>query len=395
MKGLCGGSSAQCGYLCISLGPLVGWGWGSGQTRYSPSQCSLDRRYTSPRYCKSAGRTGETWGHSPHFFLFTPPPKQPTQPWCCAAVKTNKTWGGTGQCRWTHPVVGADAWGRGARAGAEVEGGDREAAALQTHHVRPTWRPVLHVAQIQAVIQHCVAAPADQTVTLRAWLLYSPRVTGLYLNESFNPPRCQRKELPHLQSRYLFWWWMVRLVSFPCSSPNLGLSVRLVHSSKPHRTSLMDKVRKQWNNDQKKHQNFIYFIYFVKICTCSLTACCTAPIPDHWSPGHSFLSPCPQSLAFHSRTCQLSLRRENRVFFLNDFSLQHAKKSCFNPQTAVQHGELKLNIQSKPTVAPQSPALAISGLTATSITPTLRRRMEMMTKRGKTGRVTGVAATNI
>lgn len=37
---------------------------------------------------------------------------------------------------------------------------------------------------------------------------------------------------------YLFWCWMVRLVSFPCSSPKLGLAVRLVHSSNPHRTSL-------------------------------------------------------------------------------------------------------------------------------------------------------------
>lgn len=31
---------------------------------------------------------------------------------------------------------------------------------------------------------------------------------------------------------------MVRLVTFPFSSPNVGLSVRLVHSSRPHSTSL-------------------------------------------------------------------------------------------------------------------------------------------------------------
>lgn len=52
-----------------------------------------------------------------------------------------------------------------------------------------------------------------------------------------------------LQSMYLFWWWMVRLVSFPCSSPNLGFSVRLVHSSRPHRTSLMEP--REENDDEK------------------------------------------------------------------------------------------------------------------------------------------------
>lgn len=62
--------------------------------------------------------------------------------------------------------MGAEACGRGARAGAEVEGGDGEAATLQTHHIWPTWRPVLHVAQIQAVIQHCMAAPAGGTATI-------------------------------------------------------------------------------------------------------------------------------------------------------------------------------------------------------------------------------------
>lgn len=78
--------------------------------------------------------------------------------------------------------MGADARGRGARAGAEVEGGDGEAAALQTHHVWPTWRPVLHVAQIQAVIQDRMAAPAGQMVMLHHTLLYStsPRVTRVY-----------------------------------------------------------------------------------------------------------------------------------------------------------------------------------------------------------------------
>lgn len=49
------------------------------------------------------------------------------------------------------------------------------------------------------------------------------------------------QHLAHLQSMYLFWCWMVRLVSFPCSSPKLGLAVRLLHSSNPHRTSLRDE----------------------------------------------------------------------------------------------------------------------------------------------------------
>lgn len=62
-------------------------------------------------------------------------------------------------------MVGADACGRGARTGAEVEGADRKAATLQTHHVWAAWRSVLHVAQIQAIIQHCMATPAGQSVT--------------------------------------------------------------------------------------------------------------------------------------------------------------------------------------------------------------------------------------
>lgn len=65
---------------------------------------------------------------------------------------------------WTHPVVGADTQGWGSRAGAEVEGGNGEAATLQTHHVRPTWCPIFHIAQIQAIIQHCVTTPVGQTV---------------------------------------------------------------------------------------------------------------------------------------------------------------------------------------------------------------------------------------
>lgn len=59
--------------------------------------------------------------------------------------------------------MGADARVRGARAGAEVKGRDGNAAALQTHHVWPARSPVLHVTQIQAVIQHRMATSVGQT----------------------------------------------------------------------------------------------------------------------------------------------------------------------------------------------------------------------------------------
>lgn len=42
-----------------------------------------------------------------------------------------------------------------------------------------------------------------------------------------------------------------------------------------------------------------------------------------------------------------------------------------NHARAVQHQKTKLDIQSKPTVAPQSPALAVSGLTAAFIAAAL------------------------
>lgn len=189
---------------------------------------------------------------------------------------------------------------------------------------------------------------------------------------------------------YLFWWWMVRLVSFPCSSPNLGLAVRLVHSSKPHRTSLTEtreEVRKVWiqvfsaafsiNSSSCLKWNVVLVLskFNFMRSQCLLTACCTAPIPDRWSLGHSFLSPCPQSSAFHSRICQLSLRKENRVFHLLLQLRLQLWNSCFNDQRPMQHREVKVNIQSQHTVAPQSPALAIPGLTATSITTTLRRKV--------------------
>lgn len=60
------------------------------------------------------------------------------------------------------PVVGADPGGRRAGTEAQVEGVDREAAALQTHHVGTTRSPVLHVAQVQTVVQHGMAPPAGQ-----------------------------------------------------------------------------------------------------------------------------------------------------------------------------------------------------------------------------------------
>lgn len=48
----------------------------------------------------------------------------------------------------------------------------------------------------------------------------------------------------------------------------------------------------------------------------------------------------------------------------------------------MHHGEIKASIQSRRTVAPQSHALAISGLTATSITTTLRMKAEKIRARG-------------
>lgn len=70
--------------------------------------------------------------------------------------------GGCGGVRWTHAVVGADV-GRGrAWTGAEVEGGDGEAAPLQTHHTGSTRGSVLHVTQIRPIIQERMTPPGGQ-----------------------------------------------------------------------------------------------------------------------------------------------------------------------------------------------------------------------------------------
>lgn len=132
-------------YLCISPGHPPAWGRGSGRTRYSPSRCSPGHRYTSPHCCKSAKQKDKNDADASSRLL-------PTNLLFVQAAKS---------LRRTHPVMRADARGRGrgARAGAEVEGGDGEAAALRAHHVRPARRPVLHVAHVQAVVQHGVAAP--------------------------------------------------------------------------------------------------------------------------------------------------------------------------------------------------------------------------------------------
>lgn len=50
----------------------------------------------------------------------------------------------------------------GAWAGAEVEGLGGEAAMLEAHHVRPTWCPILHIAQVCLLIKLHVAATARQ-----------------------------------------------------------------------------------------------------------------------------------------------------------------------------------------------------------------------------------------
>lgn len=44
--------------------------------------------------------------------------------------------------------------------------------------------------------------------------------------------------LLYLQSRYLFWWYRVKLVTSPCKSPNFGFIVTLAQKRKPHKTSL-------------------------------------------------------------------------------------------------------------------------------------------------------------
>lgn len=63
-------------------------------------------------------------------------------------------------------MVRADA---GSGAGAEVEGGHGEAATVQAHHVGTAGRPVLHVAQVRAILQHRVASTEptqDQVVRM-------------------------------------------------------------------------------------------------------------------------------------------------------------------------------------------------------------------------------------
>lgn len=45
----------------------------------------------------------------------------------------------------------------------------------------------------------------------------------------------------YLQSRYLFWWYRVKLVTSPCRSPNFGFIVTLAQKRKPHKTSLNRK----------------------------------------------------------------------------------------------------------------------------------------------------------
>lgn len=49
-----------------------------------------------------------------------------------------------------------------AGAGAEVEGFSGEAAMVQAHHVGPTRRPILHIAQVRVLIQPHMATTARQ-----------------------------------------------------------------------------------------------------------------------------------------------------------------------------------------------------------------------------------------
>lgn len=64
----------------------------------------------------------------------------------------------------------------------------------------------------------------------------------------------------------------------------------------------------------------------------SLTVYCTAPIPGHWSVDHSFLSLCPQSSAFHSKICQLSLGKENKLAFITVSVTINLLRRCKNTE---------------------------------------------------------------
>lgn len=111
---------------------------------------------------------------------------------------------------------------------------------------------------------------------------------------------------------------MVKLVISPCSSPNRGLAVMLVHSRKPQRTSLteggemVDKKEKKNEQDTQSRWLTVHFRVELK-ASCSLTAYCTVST-GHWSPDHSFLSLCLQSWVSHSRICRLYLGREITAF---------------------------------------------------------------------------------
>ena len=62
-------------------------------------------------------------------------------------------------------MVGACEAVAGARARAEVEGAERQAAVLQTHHVGTAGSPGLHVAQVRAVLQQGMATADTRTRT--------------------------------------------------------------------------------------------------------------------------------------------------------------------------------------------------------------------------------------
>lgn len=68
------------------------------------------------------------------------------------ALKSTRTY----TVSWTNLAV------CGARAGAEVEGLGGEAAMVEAHHVRPTRRPVLHVAQVRVLIELHMATTANK-----------------------------------------------------------------------------------------------------------------------------------------------------------------------------------------------------------------------------------------
>lgn len=86
------------------------------------------------------------------------------------------------------------------------------------------------------------------------WLEASKRVRPSTEGWSYTADHFRASSLLYLQSRYLFWWYSVKLVTSPCRSPNFGLAVTLAQKRKPHRTSLHGA---QWSKHAKTNQGMV------------------------------------------------------------------------------------------------------------------------------------------